>query len=77
MPAEIVSLLAERRRRAAEALARPAPLPMALSVHGGTVVFIVGTPATDAEMELWLSPEEAEDIGRDLIRFADEARAAR
>jgi len=69
MPADVVSLAAARRARAI-ASDEPDRQPLALAAQPGAVTLVVG------EAELWLAPEQAREIGLDLLELARVAEAA-
>lgn len=82
MTARVIHLDVERSLRAAERVSEtipcPAPrFPIALNAHPGAVELIFGSSADGYERELWLSPEQAEELGHDLLRCAKAAKAGR
>jgi hypothetical protein len=77
----LIHLDVERSLRAAEARSETIPcapprFPIALNAHPGAVELILGSPEDSAERELWLTAEQAEELGHDLLRVAKAARAS-
>jgi hypothetical protein len=72
VPAEVVSLAAVRRERADES--REA-LPLEVQSEAGAVLVLIG--AGEDEVELGLTPDQADAIGAELTRAAREARRRR
>jgi hypothetical protein len=68
MPAEVLTLEAYRLERAVRSQERER-LPLDMTAHPGAVSVVIGD-----ELELWLSPSQAEDVARDLARLGAEAR---
>lgn len=69
VPAEVVSLDAARLARETEG---HGPLPVAIEPRRNAVLAVFG--AGDDEIELGLTPEQAERMGRALVAAAREAR---
>jgi len=71
MPAEVLVLDAYRTavRRLSDTQER---LPLAMAAHPGAVSLILAD-----EVELWLSPEQCDELAGDLTRLARDARRAR
>lgn len=72
MPAEPTSLADYRRRRALRSNACER-LPLAMNVHVGAVELILGSPLDDGP-ELWLSGEQAIELGHELVRLGQVAK---
>jgi hypothetical protein len=68
--ADVLSLVEARLAR------RKRSLPYALNVQVGAVELILGSPADEDANQLHLSPQQAEELGHDLIRTARAAREA-
>jgi hypothetical protein len=69
VPASVVSLAAARLARATEG---HGPLPVSIEPCRNAVLAVFG--AGDDEVELGLTPEQAEQVGRALVAAAREAR---
>ena len=76
MSAEPVSL-AEYRIARAQAARKAERLPLALNVHIGAVELILGSPLDENATEVWLSPEQAIELGHDLIRTGEAAKGSK
>ena len=69
MPAErVVSLSAYRLERAV-GVRDPERLPLAMASYPGAVSLVLGD-----DVELWLSPSQADELAADLQRLARDAR---
>lgn len=73
MDAEVIPLRAYQTARELEA-DKPERLPLVVSSSPGAVSFLLG--AGDDELELWLAPEQADELADDLRRVAAAAREA-
>lgn len=77
--AKVIDIFAAASLRAAEAAPTipcgPPRLPIAVQGHPGAVELIFGTAADETAVELWLSPDQSEELATDLLRSAKAARA--